>query len=281
MARSRKRYSRAQIRARVRRPKRRGGAQWFYGAMALIVIVGVGGIVAARSANQSSDTPPQPGDPATGAAGDHWHAAFAVNICGDWVKAPETFETAAGNANVRVGIHTHGDGFIHIHPFTRSEGGDNATLGKFLGYGGWGASEDSIDFGSDATKWEGLSADPSKRTWSNGDKCPAGTPFAEQTGVVKWSLDCTTEHGNPSDLKLADQTVVALAFLPKHEQIGIPPNASETPQQDQSSTPTPLNAKGCSTAGPGGAVATTLPGATTAPAATDTTTAPTTASSTP
>jgi len=263
MARSRSKYSRAQIRARVRRPRKRGGAQWFYGVMAAIVVLGVVGIVFARADNISAAGPPQPGNPSTGAPGDHWHSAFDVNICGTWIDPPATFEQVHDNPNVQPGIHTHGDGFIHTHPFTRSEGGDNATLGKFLGYGGFGASEDSIDLGSDTAAWTGLAADPGKRTWSDGDKCPPGTPMAGKKGVVKWSIDCTAEQGNPSDHKLRDLEVIALAFLPKGQDIGVPPNASATPAADQSSEPTPLNVKGCSTAGPGGETSTTVPAATT------------------
>jgi hypothetical protein len=270
MARNRKKYSRAQIRARVRRPKRRGGSSWFYGAMAVIVIIGVGTIVLVRADNNAVAGPPQPGDPATGAPGDHWHTAFDVNICGEWISPPQTFETAADNPNVRVGIHTHGDGFIHTHPFTRSEGGDNATLGRFLGYGGWGVSEDSIDLGSDSAQWAGLSSDPSKRTWSDGDKCPAGSPDAGKKGTVTHSVNCKVEQGNASDVKLEDNQVIALAFLPKGVEIGVPPNATEAPQADQQSTPTPIDNKGCASVGLSGENTTTS----TAPATTDTTTTP-------
>jgi hypothetical protein len=270
MARNRKKYSRAQIRARVRRPKRRGGSSWFYGAMAVIVIIGVALIVLVRAENSSADVPPQPGDPATGAPGDHWHAAFDVNICGEWISPPQTFETAADNPNVRVGIHTHGDGFIHTHPFTRSEGGENATLGRFLGYGGWGVSEDSLDLGDKQSAWAGLSSDPSKRIWTTGDKCPAGSADAGKTGVISYSVNCKAEKGDASDVRLRDQQVIAIAFLPKGEEIGVPPNATEAPAADQSTTPTPINNKGCATAGPGGQTQTTT---TTAPAAaSDTTT---------
>ncbi|MCJ7437157.1 MAG: hypothetical protein MUP97_05275 [Acidimicrobiia bacterium] len=267
MANSRKKYTRARIRAHGRRPKKRGGAQWFYGALAAIVVLGVVGVVLARPDSSSAGVPPQPGNPTTGAPGDHWHAALAANVCGEWMAPPATFETAADNANVRVGIHTHGDGFMHVHPFTKSEGGDNATFGKFLGYGGWSASEDSLSLwaaptGSDTTDW------------SNGDTCPQGTPFAGKKGVVKYSIDCAEKHDNPSDIKLKDGEVVAVAFLPKSESIGVPPNATAAPANDEGATPKALDAKGCATGGPGATATTTTP----APAATDATTPP---SSTP
>jgi hypothetical protein len=245
-------YTRARIRARGRRRQRRGGATWFYGAIALVVIVGVVLVFVSRSS--TADVPPQPGNPSTGEAGDHWHAAIATNVCGEWLTNPPEFETAADNANVRVGVHTHGDGFIHIHPFTKSEGGDNATLGRFLTYGGWSAGEDSLSL------WAGPSSAPAVKDYSDGDKCPAGTQFAGKTGVVKWSVDCKAREGDPSDYKPADGDVIALAFLPESEKIGVPPNASAAPSNDGGSN-APLNNKGCSTAGPGATTTTTVAGA--------------------
>lgn len=255
MANSRSKYTRARIRARSRRRQRRGGSTWFYGALAVIIVAFVAIAVVTLSDRGSADTPPQPGNPTTGAAGDHWHAAIGANVCGEWLSNPETFETAADNPNVRVGIHTHGDGFMHIHPFTKSEGGDNATVGRFLGYGGWGASEDSLSL------WTGPANDSNKTDWSDGDKCAPGSQFAGQKGVVKWSVDCKDRTGDPSDYKPHDGAVVALAFLPKSEDIGTPPGATQSPQNDGGST-TPLNNKGCRTAGPG--ATTTVPGAPTA-----------------
>jgi hypothetical protein len=262
-------YTRARIRARGRRGQRRGGATWFYGAVALVVVVGIVLVVVSRSS--TADVPPQPGNPSTGEAGDHWHAAVAANVCGEWLSNPPEFETSADNANVRVGVHTHGDGFMHIHPFTKSEGGDNATFGRFLTYGGWGASEDSLQL------WAGPASAPDATDFSDGDTCPEGTEFAGKKGVVKWSVDCKEREGNPSDYKPSDGDVVAVAFLPKSQKIGVPPNVSSAPSNDGGSE-APLNNKGCGTAGPGGGTTTTVAGApTSTPESTDATTSTTAA----
>ncbi len=255
MAKSRSKYTRARIRARGRRPKKRGGATWFYSLMALIVVGGVLGVALSRP-DHASGVAPQPGNPSTGAPGDHWHAAIGVDICGTWLSAPAEFLTVADNPNVSVGLHTHGDGFIHIEPQSASEGGNNATLERWLGYGGWSASSTSFDL------WSGPASDPGKTTWSDGDKCPPGTEFAGQQGVVKWSVDCKARTGNPSDLKLKDQAVYALAFLPKGETVGVPPNASSIPA---GSGTAPLNNAGCNAASSGAPATTTtsVAGATT------------------
>ena len=252
------------MRARIRRPKQRGGARWYYGALALIVVAGIAGIAASAG---SDETHPLAGlDPDTGTFYDHWHSALGVNVCGEWIEPAPTFEDVAGST-IRAGLHTHADGFIHIHPFSSADAGDNATLGRFFHNGGWELAEDSFDV------WQGPAVDPTKSQWSNGDECPAGSTMAGRAGVVKWSIDCESRTGNPADYKLQDLHVVALAFLPKNVSIGVPPNAFEAPEADvEGETPEALDVKSCGTAGPGGEAPTT----TTSSASTETTTTSTT-----
>jgi hypothetical protein len=257
--RSRNKYSRARIRERSRRTRHQRSSGWFYATIAVILVVGsvtIGAIVVSR--DDASATSPT--------LEDHWHAAFAVNICGDWLDNPATFESPAGNSGVGAGIHTHGDGFIHIHPFSRAETGDNATLGKFLSYGGWSASEDSISV------WEGPTAEPTKTTWENGDKCPSdAAEGAGKPGRVVLEVNCKTVEGNPSDHKLADQEVVAIGFVPKGVEIGAPPNAASAPDPDSAdgTQPEAINQKECRPSAEGNPGATqTAPPATTATTAT-------------
>ena len=96
-----------------------------------------------------------PGDVA-----DHWHAAIAVNVCGVWQPAPIwTFNAQqepvqANNPGVYAGLHSHiltsgpdagkGDGIIHMEPATTDEAGRNATVGKWIEYGGWHLSDTSM-----------------------------------------------------------------------------------------------------------------------------------------
>lgn len=54
----------------------------------------------------------------------HWHAAYVVRVC-DEVLDP--FE----DAQASHGIHTHGDGLIHVHPATEIVGFERATLRVF------------------------------------------------------------------------------------------------------------------------------------------------------
>ena len=246
------------MRERSRKSRHQRTSGWFYATVAVIIVIGsvtIGAIVMSRDDNNTAPV-----------IGDHWHAAFGVNVCGEWLSNPATFESPAGNSGVRAGIHTHGDGFIHIHPFARAETGNNATLGKFLSYGGWSASENSISM------WEGPSFDQSKSTWTNGDKCPSDAPKgAGKPGRVVFEVNCKTVEGNPSDHKLVDQEVVAIGFVPQGVEIGAPPNAASAPENDSGTgtTPEAINQKEC------------RPSATNNPGVPDTGTAATPAPSTP
>jgi hypothetical protein len=243
MARSRNKHSRAALRAKSRRPRKQGSSRWFTITITIIILVGVIGVVLASGVltrnDSASAAAPQPPS-ATNPSGDHWHVAFAVNVCGQWLPNLPQFETAADNSTVRVGIHTHGDGFIHVHPFVSSEGGSNATLGKFLGYAGYPMSDSSMKV------WTGPSADPTKTEWKNGDKCPnaAGEAGKGKAGRVVWTVNCIAQSGNPSDYRLKDQHVLAVGFLPEGEKLPTPPNAASAPQNDGSPSGA-FNQKSC------------------------------------
>jgi hypothetical protein len=110
--------TRQQRRAHGRRPaprRRRSGSALFGLSMLAVVIVG-GGL-----AYVSVKHPP----PLTRGAsiGEHWHATYKIFICG---KRMTNYPTVEGE------IHTHGDGFIHIHPASDAFAGPNANLGNFL-----------------------------------------------------------------------------------------------------------------------------------------------------
>ena len=53
---------------------------------------------------------------------DHWHARYEYWVCG---------ELQPNAPGWNSGIHTHGDGIIHIHPFSSAASGDRARLSVF------------------------------------------------------------------------------------------------------------------------------------------------------
>jgi hypothetical protein len=105
---------------------RRGSTSWFWpGFIGVIVVLGTIGIVFSKSQQDATadDTPPRAAG--EGQAGDHWHAAIGFNFCGQ-------FQPDIADEADPLGIHTHADGVVHIHPFRQASAGRNATLGVFF-----------------------------------------------------------------------------------------------------------------------------------------------------
>src|SRR5947208_16737495 len=98
------------------RTTKRGQGSWFFPTIiALTVILGTFLFVFSRSQRQ-----PDPSRPRIGA--DHWHAAIGFDIGGSFAgNVPD-------NGQDPLGIHTHGDGIVHVHPFSSQSAGKKATL---------------------------------------------------------------------------------------------------------------------------------------------------------
>lgn len=90
----------------------------FPGAITLVVVLGLALVVYAREdrRNQLMEFPQ---------LSDHIHQSFGVYACGEWLQDIPGF-------NTRVGIHTHTDGVIHVHPHSELGVGANATLGRYF-----------------------------------------------------------------------------------------------------------------------------------------------------
>ena len=132
-------------------------------------------------------------DPTLPYAGDHWHAAYRVVICGE---TQQPYPTGPGN------IHTHGRGLIHIHPQGSEDEGRNANIEAFVRSLGGNLTNTSITL-------------PSGGTFVNGDACPDGS-----SGVVTASkFDLVTESKvktttAPADYVPRDQELVIIEFGP-------------------------------------------------------------------
>lgn len=162
---------------------------WLFGVgIVVIIAVGIGVVAMARNENGGygdNSTPPkanlQDGEPF-----DHWHAAFAIEVCGT-----ELDPLQDGPTDVQ-GIHTHGDGLVHIHPFTRAAAGDRATLAKYF-------------------KQVGLTVT------NTGFELPAGMKMKDGSTTVK--VGETTCAGKPGELVLAHWKDAANAAGTKPDKI--------------------------------------------------------------
>ena len=239
----------------------RGARPWgWYGAMSLVVLLGSLVIVTSRNERQAASNPlksekPRPPASSKNFAGDHWHAAYGIYICGDFVPSIQSDRDPSG-------IHTHNDGVVHIHPFTRAVSGRKATFGVFAETVGLEVSEDMVQV-------------PGGKRYRNGDPCEGG-----KKGEIQVLLNGDERTGDPKDLRLRDRDLLVIAFAPTDADIPeTPPSAS---QLDNLTDVSPVSNPTASTTPEG--TGSTLPGtpgdttATSAPAGTDTTTATTAAS---
>jgi hypothetical protein len=139
---------------------------------------------------------------------DHWHAAFGVYVCDEFLPAMPEFESPDG-------IHTHGDGVIHIHPFTADAAGENATVGLFLEGAGIEVSDGELGAGAD--------------TYTEGeDDC--GGEEAEVV-VARWA-DVRADDSEPERVDTdahfrGDGEGYVVAFVPEGTAIPVPESAAE------------------------------------------------------
>jgi plastocyanin len=131
---------------------------------------------------------------------DHWHATYTFYACGEKQPNAPTWES---------GVHTHGDGVVHIHPFRSSEEGPGARLVKWF------------DYGSGKLTHTEIRMPGSSKTWKNGDECPDGSKgelqvFVNSKKLSDWSRylpkdgdRIRLDFGAPQDLvQLEDRIVI-------------------------------------------------------------------------
>lgn len=119
--------------------------------------------------------------------GEHWHVAYSFVVCG------EPLPPAADRGADALGIHTHEDGLIHVHPFLAAAAGTKATFGAFLDQIGASIGDDGL-----------VLADGPPST----DGCSGGTDVE----VAQWdSAIEAAEGGEPDRFLTEDLEDIVLA----------------------------------------------------------------------
>jgi hypothetical protein len=188
----------------------------WYAALVIIVIIGVASIALAKYNYNKVPTVVEP------TVGTSWHAGLAFDICGTMEAAIPASSSSAS------GLTTSGSGVVLVEPKSSSEAGDNATLGKFAdGYTGLTLTNTKLKYPS--TKVPG---------YTNGEKCPSGTPDAGKAGIVQarsWVISTTTSKNHeeeetggatttsPADLKFANRQLITTGFVPEGTAMPKPP----------------------------------------------------------
>jgi hypothetical protein len=90
-------------------------------AIVVILVLGSATVVYART---SHDTLANAEAKPSYKAEDHWHSAYGFYVCDKFL---EPLKDVDGKQD-ELGIHTHGDGIIHNHPFKAISSGERARL---------------------------------------------------------------------------------------------------------------------------------------------------------
>lgn len=188
----------------------------FPSALAIVLILGTLLVVYARDDRQAEAlTSPK--------VGEHYHSAYGYYVCDSFL--PDLPEFVAPQNG---GIHTHGDGLIHIHPFATSRAGDNATLTNFLGDAG------EVLGGSGELTDESVSV-PGGETYAEGDDTCEGVDGDPIVQVAVWeSAQDGLDGGEPTiytegfdDLVFDEEgQAYTIAFAPEGADLPIPTSTS-------------------------------------------------------
>jgi hypothetical protein len=143
---------------------------------------------------------------------DHWHTAYGVFVCDDWVRPVASMSDP-------FGIHSHRDGVIHVHPFTLRGAGSRATLGAWAGVIGADVSSTRLHWPTGGTFVDAV----------DGDTRLCGTP-----GRLHYLVDGTEITTDPSRIRLTDRGRITIAYLgtPAKADLSTLANPPSTPMLD-------------------------------------------------
>jgi hypothetical protein len=225
----------------------RGRIPWtYYGAIALVVVLGLVGTISSRDRRESQINNQGNSAPAVGTV---WNEAVAFYLCGTF--APNVAKAKSDP----YGLTTQGDGIIHIDPTTKSAAGKNATLGKWASANGVKLTAAELQL-------------PGGKAYHAGDSCQGGKGqvYGRQFAYAG-DPDGVLLKGNPTSVLLQDQLELVVAFVPPSKSASIPAPPAEIVAKLKS-----LAAKSSTST-----TTTTTPG----PASSSTTVAPSTGTTTP
>lgn len=156
----------------------------FPALVALICLLGIAAVFYAWS-NRAPIQKPREGGV------DHWHAVYGVYDC--TLAGDDKYLAPFLSAVDASGIHSHGDGIIHIHPFGEASSGTNAKIKHFF------------------TEM-GVEVSPEKIVLPTGAELVAGTECLDGSGPAEislnyWQFDVQVTGDNPSDPEVITEDI--------------------------------------------------------------------------
>jgi hypothetical protein len=125
------------------------------------------------------------------------------------------------------GIHTHGDGLIHIHPFTRSAAGERATMAKFFDQVDLKVTDDGFQLPDGLTVEGGGSTVKTGETTCGGDEGELVLAFWEDARAAGSTEPDDIIRGGFESVRFEqDLSAYTLAFVPTGSTDIAAPSAS-------------------------------------------------------
>jgi hypothetical protein len=201
---------------------------WMFAA-GIVAIIGLGvGIVAfARAQTEPLDnkTPPR-ANLGNEEPSDHWHAAFAIEVCGTELAPLQD------GATDPLGIHTHGDGLIHIHPFSRTASGERATMAKFFDQVGLTVTDTGFELPDGVTVEDKGSTVKAGETTCGGEEGElVMAKWVDAQSAEAGNADTVIREGFESVRFEEDYSAFTLAFVPKGSTDINPPSTAADIEQ--------------------------------------------------
>lgn len=159
---------------------------------------------------------------------DHWHAAFALDICGGVLpneQAPDNLD----------GFHIHSDKLIHIHPYAKNVAGRNATFGVFARNAGIELAKGEVTL-------------PDGRTFKDGDMCEGedGEESPGRLALYVWPPQATDKSkpqvvtDDIAGVRFEQEGMAfVLAFVPEDAEVKLPPTIDALQAPNDSDAPIP------------------------------------------
>ncbi|HEX7133276.1 MAG TPA: FKBP-type peptidyl-prolyl cis-trans isomerase [Iamia sp.] len=180
---------------------------------ALAALALVGGLVACGDDGDDVDAGGQgPDAEAEGPElGEHWHVAYSFVVCG------EELPPAADRGADALGIHTHEDGLIHVHPFLAAASGTKATFGAFLDQIGASIDDDGLELADGRPSTDDCSGGDDLRV-GQWDSAIAAAEGAEPDRIITEDVE---------DIVLAPDLSALTVVVGGDDPIPPPPSAAD------------------------------------------------------
>jgi hypothetical protein len=240
----------------------------FYGALAVIVVLGLVATIFARYEYQHPAKNPAGIAPKIGTT---WYAALSIQACGKYLPYLPTDTTLKGQ-----GMYALPADVLKISPASAADSGNNATLAQFGNeYPGLLISTSQLN----VPKNDLGTANPST-SYTNGQNCPSGKGdlYGGQAGQVTYAYwqygqKKPTITTNPATIKFTADMSISMAFDPAKVVPKAPLSATVDAMVADATTVTTTTAvvtpPSTTTTAPG--TTTTVPGTTTTAPTTTTT----------